>query len=122
MNLLADCSSDILACAEPVTVTRFSAPQMVKGRARGPTPSLKLRAQLVVYPLNDAQLQRLPEGMRREGAVGFVTPTRLRTVRTSQCKTPDEFEHNGTRYQVSQVKDWSSLGNFYEGVATRLDR
>lgn len=122
MTLLADMGPDILACASPVKITRFLPVAMNKGRKTGSNVQRTFTVDLVMWPLTDKELQRLPEGQRGEGLQGFISPERLDTVRTSECKTADHIENNGTTYQVSTIKDWSTLGNFFEGVATRLDR
>ena len=120
--MLGDLSGAVLSCSTPVTVTRFSAPQIVKGRKVGKPVQETFSILASVQPAGQQQLRRLPEGTRTEGAVVVFAVERLRTENIETGEQADHILSNGVDYQVETVDDWFDLGGFYEIMATRVDR
>ncbi len=118
---LNDLSCAVISCAVLVTVTRHMAVARDKGRKLDPL-SEEFEILASISPMTGADLQRLPEGQRAEGTVLIITPEKLLTVDASECRIADRVNYLGIDYQVSQVNDWSDLGNFYEVIGTRLQR
>lgn len=119
---LLDLSDCVLACSEQVCVTRFLQTPLSKGRKQDTLPETSFTVDASVTPVDSKDLQRLPEGMRNDGTIRIISPSRLRTAKTSQCRVPDRVDYNGVRYNVELVNDWFNSGGFYEMFATREDR
>ena len=119
--MLNDLSDAVLDCSVPVIVTRHRAVARDKGRKLASLVE-QFQIHASISPMTGADLQRLPEGQRAEGAVLIITPDKLHTVDTSECNVADTVNYNDIDYQISMVNDWSELGNFYEAVGTRLQR
>lgn len=118
---LNDLSDAVLDCATPHTVTRALASVRVKGRSSEPQTTTFI-TDLSVQPMKQAELMRLPEGLRNRGAVKVYGVVELKTVDTSECKLPDRFEHRGLNYEINMVEDWSELGGYWKFFATRVER
>lgn len=120
--MLSELADAVLSCAFPIAVTRWDAPDVVKGRKVGKVKSCELQILASVQPATQEELQRLPEGTRSEGAVVVFTVEPLRTVQTAVGTQADTFVYNGVGYQVDIVDTWFDLGGFFQSLATRLDR
>lgn len=118
---MKDLACAILECAVPVTVTRYLKGARVKGRSEAPIPTT-FTANLSVQPLNQKELQRLPEGDRAQGRVKAYGVDELKTIGTSECRVADEFEYKGIHYQIDRVDDWEDLGGYYRYEAMRIER
>lgn len=118
---LDDLSDAVLECATPHTVTRALASVRVKGRSSEPQTTTFI-TDLSVQPMKQAELMRLPEGLRNRGAVKVYGVVELKTVDTSECKVPDRFEHRGLNYEINMAEDWSEFGGYWKFFATRVER
>ncbi len=114
----------VLDCAAPVTLLRAEkAASQRAARGRVNPPVVKPRTiQLAVQPLKQKELKLLPEGMRNSGAVKCYGIDELKTVDTSDCKSPDLFISKGVTYQVMAVDDWEDAGGYFKTIATRVNR
>lgn len=112
----------ILDCAVSLDVTRFYAPEVRNGRVQSAPRESVIKIKGSIQPVKGKELQALPEGMRVQGVVKLFTQTELFTVRTSECKLPDQVLYRGVMYLVSDVEDWHDLGNFYRALLLRRDR
>lgn len=74
----------------------------------------------VVTTATPKEIQQLPEGDRITGTKVFYSTCPIYTTRSDSKKgTSDEIEHNGKRYRVSQVFDYSGQG-FYKAFAVDM--
>lgn len=77
-------------------------------------------ALLNVQPLSASQVQRLPENLRREGAVNVWTRTALRTASEGTSQGGDRFAWNGATYEVQADNLWYQHGGFYAYLANKV--
>lgn len=120
-TVLNDLSEVVLECATPHVVTRALSSVRVKGRS-GKPKTITFKTDLSVQPMKQAELMRLPEGMRNRGAVKVYGTVELKTVDTGHCSVPDRFHHNGYNYQIDMAEDWMELGGYWKFFATRVER
>lgn len=120
-EILNDLGEVVLECATPHVVTRALASVRVKGRSGKPKTATFI-TDLSVQPMKQAELERLPEGLKNRGAVKVYGVVELKTVDTSECKVPDRFEHRGLNYQIDMAEDWMELGGYWKFFATRVER
>lgn len=86
---------------------------VVDGPLVGSTFSILACAQ----PLNGRDLMRLPEGMREREAMALWTRTELRGKLADN--DPDSVVIDGDTYEVTTVKRWANLGNYYRAVVVK---
>ncbi len=120
--MLNDLSDAVLACSVTATVTRHLPTELVNGRKTGKPKERTFDIMASITPMTDKQLQRLPEGQRRDGKVKIISTTGLQTARVNECRQADIICQNDTRYEIDVVKDWFAQGGFFEMEGTRVDR
>lgn len=104
--------------ASPVEATR--AIQAVGQNGRATYTSQITYGIGVVSPANTAELLRLPEGSRTQGAITVRTVMRLSAGDPSGYPA-DTVAWQGATYTVRQVNDWSHFGAGYvEAVCERI--
>lgn len=59
-----------------------------------------------VQPASQADIERLPQGARADGAVTVFTTADLVTTEGGQNEIADKIRHDGTLYEVSRVTHW----------------
>lgn len=99
------------------TVTRRSPSAYVAGRLQPATTST-LTISACVQPIAGIDLQRLPEGMRIDGALSLWTTTPLFTKGAAQ--DPDQMVVEGETFEVATVEPWGVVGNYYKAVLQRM--
>lgn len=117
---LVDFKNTIFECGEEIEVTRFLSAPVLKGRLQGTPIESKFVVRMSVQPMNQSELQRLPEGLRTQGSVKCYTSTELKTVVTSDCDIPDRFDYQGVTYQVQSIENWSNVANYFKIIAVRM--
>jgi hypothetical protein len=71
-------------------------------------PATTVRGSL--QPLNRADLQRLPEGLRVRARFKFYTTSDLRTSGSGDTYEPDVVTVNSLSYEVHGIDDYTELG------------
>ena len=100
------------------TVTRYAAGDYDEGvYEEGATSTFTIDAS--VQPAGGKDLERLPEGERLKDYLTVLTPTELRT--RADAASPDRVSIDGATYEVVEVADWFSEGNFYRALVHRLE-
>lgn len=111
----------ILEFAVPVVVERTPAPAVVAGRVvAGVAANVTIRA--CVQPASGRDLLILEEGLRTRESVSVYTPDAIVGMDDASGAPPDIVQHEGERYQVHTVLNWSRLGGFYKGIAIKVPR
>ena len=105
-----------------VTVTRYLAPVVTKGRRQGLVVDTTFPMTASIQPLSMQELQRLPEGMRSQGRVKVYTQIELFTLKQPTGIPPDRFSYNGVDYLVETKDDWEDTGDYFKFIAVRVDR
>lgn len=114
-----DCIAD---AGVDVTVTRYEAPTVDKGRVVAPAAESTFCIRASIQPVTPKDLQLLPEGMRNLGAMAVYTTCELFTVEQVAGKIPDRLTYKGIDYQIHSVEDWYDLGGYYRCIAVRMNR
>ena len=99
------------------TVTRRSPSAYVAGRLQPATTSA-LTISACVQPIAGIDLQRLPEGMRVDGALSLWTTTPLFTK--GPLQDPDFVDVEGETFEVATVEPWGMVGNYYKAILQRM--
>lgn len=87
------------------------------GRLDAPsTSSLSLVA--VVEPAGGRDLQRLPEGMRTREVKAVWTATALKSADATY--EPDLLTIEGASWEVQNVENWSTHGNYYRALVVKV--
>lgn len=86
----------------------------------GPTATETLTLRGVVHPATGADMKKLPEGERVEGAIRVYTLERVRLSSRASGDLADRILHNGVEYEAATVEDWSTFG-YYLTIATRVE-
>lgn len=92
---------------QPLTVLRRSDPVTHgdDGQAvRGPVSEVSVRAS--VQPVDSFRLQRVPEGLRAERWLVFISSDPLYMASVQLGREPDIILFEGERWQVQQVDAW----------------
>lgn len=105
---------------ELITIVRRGAGSYVKGiHSGGSTTNISTTA--IVYPATPKELKLLPEGMHTEGAIGIISNVLLRTANEASGTQADRITYNSCTYEIQQISDWDANGNFYHGIATKVN-
>lgn len=64
-----------------------------------------------LQPASQAQVDRLPEGARRDGALTMYTKAQLRTA-DSPNTVADRVLYNGVEYEISGFEHWTSHSEY----------
>ena len=99
------------------TVTRRSPSAYVLGKLQ-PSTTSTLTISACVQPIAGIDLQRLPEGMRVDGALSLWTTTPLFTKGPAQ--DPDFVAVEGETFEVATVEPWGMVGNYYKAILQRM--
>jgi len=104
-----------------LTVTRYSAGSLVKGRWVEGTPST-FTIKASVQPLRGKDIELLPEGRRTGFSQVLFTDTELKII--TEGATPvnaDRVSIDGSSFEVLHVEPWNNLGtlNHYRAIVTR---
>ena len=109
-----------------VTLLQYTASQPVytNGRLVLPTP-VSTTVYASVQPPSDAQLQRLPEGLRAKVTRIALTETAIRTVEDSvtPAHSADRITVDGQTFEIVSVETWPTSGPLphWECALVRLD-
>jgi hypothetical protein len=122
MSAFGDLACAIDEASVTVTIIRFMATSVIKGRVSEATTETRFDIEVSIQPTGSKDLQLLPEGMRNQDTVKIFTETELFSVRRSESKTPDRILYRGVIYQVELVDDWHELGNYFRVIAVRTNR
>ncbi len=93
--------------------------QRRKGRASAPTVE-RIPATGSVQPVNENQLEQLPEGDRDKADCIIRSTTPFQNGSSSETVTvlPDEVEYLGERYKLLKTKEWRQWG-MHVAIVTR---
>ena len=115
--------ADTIACfgEESITIKRrTSGPTFVNGFATKPA-SADVVIAAVIWPSEGTEIRVLPEGLRTSEARTLVTTTALQASIEPNDGYADRFTYGGFTWEIQAVMDWGVKGNFYMGIATKLD-
>ena len=117
--MIFDLSDAVLDCSQEYEIVRHESANIDYGRKSSPVVK-KIKIQASVSPMRGRTLDRDEAGLISGGDLLVITSCKLYTANTSPCRMPDILMFNDDKYQISKVKDWSHLGNFYECIADRM--
>lgn len=120
--MLNDLRDAVRECSVWVTVKRYSAPEIINGRAKGAPKSAEFRALVSFQPVKSSELALLPEGAQNQGASALFSEVELRTSKTSESNLPDRIVYQDEEWEVSIVEQWRDLGGYWRVVAVRVTR
>jgi hypothetical protein len=100
-------------------VTRSAATPRVNGRRMAPvTVSFEIIAS--VQPASGREMDRLPEGLRSRETMNVFTRTELRSAHPSPGTEADRIAIDGAVFEVTSVRRWNRLANFYNATVVRV--
>lgn len=120
MDLSAEIGACIAMCGECVTVVRPLQASYVNGVLEDEITEETFESTASFQPLTDQEMQRLPEGLRREGTQAVFSVDRYRTANPASGHEPDRLRRpNGDEYEVQLVQDWEVPGSYSRYVVAR---
>ena len=115
--MIADFSGTIARLGgQTITVTRRAQGIFVNGRYVPGTASTITVENCSVQPLNDRELQNLPEGHRTKDMLKLYTPEVLQVA-----KDPDHVTYEGTEFEVQAMANWRPQGNYHRYLLVEVE-
>lgn len=72
-----------------------------------------------VMPANAEELEQVPEGDRKKGAMVFYCTQELRCTTEANAGTSDQVVWNGARYRITNSLPWKDFG-YYKAIGVAM--